>query len=410
MLVFGLGTSGGGAGAARFLAELGFSVRVTDQKNRRELTGSLRGLKELNISYALGGHSKKDFDWADVVVKNPSIPNGSPWIKYAQKHRKIITSDADIFLALAPRERLLGVTGTKGKTTTTRLLAHVLGKSAIAVGTPGVSFFEAFGRKIQPRWIVAEFSSFDLERVTESPHIAVVTSLFADHLNRYSNFRAYANAKMNLVRFQKNTDKAFVANTVNAQKYVPQKCTVVKTNVGTDERGVSYASIGLARAVAARLGVNSRIFTKRLKTFSLQPGSMEIVRKAGTRIFVNSTTATNPGAAEYVLRALAKRHGTMSVIAGGEDKKFPKSDIVRFARALKKYAKGSVVLLPGSFTERLAPHLGVGALRARSMSDAVRKANAYGKPVVLAPAATSFNMFKNEFDRGEQFSKAVRAL
>src|SRR3989344_4804797 len=109
-LVFGLGTTGGGVGVARFLAHLGFSVTVTDLKNERELKVSLAKLRKVRISRVLGRHRKIDIDRADFVVKNPGVPDTSSFIRYAKKKNKIITSDADIFMALVSQDRLIGVT------------------------------------------------------------------------------------------------------------------------------------------------------------------------------------------------------------------------------------------------------------------------------------------------------------
>lgn len=412
-LVLGLGASGGGAGTARFLADIGFSVTVTDQKNAKELKISCALLSGAPIKFVLGRHRKSDIDRADFIVKNPAVPESSPFIKYARKKGKIITNDADIFLALAPRERIIGVTGTKGKTTTTRLLAHALGPSARAVGIPGVSFFEAFAGKKNPRWIVAEFSSFDLEYITSGPHIAVFTSLFADHLNRYKNFGQYAAAKMNLLILQKGGDIAFLANTKEIIRFMPRNyrgsSCFIYVKDGADDRGISFTTIDFAKAVAERLGVKRHMLKKRLESFKLQPGCMETVRHIGQRVFINSTTATNPGSAKYVIKTLSRRWKKLAVIAGGEDKKFPESEIADFAKILKKSAS-SIVLLPGTFTDRLVPYLGARAICARSMQEAVKYAADTGASIVLAPAAASFNMFQNEFDRGKQFVEIVKKI
>lgn len=410
-LVFGLGTTGGGVGVARFLAHLGFSVTVTDLKNERELKVSLAKLRKVRISRVLGRHRKIDIDRADFVVKNPGVPDTSSFIRYAKKKNKIITSDADIFMALVSQDRLIGVTGTKGKTTTTRLLAHTLGASAVAVGIPGISFFEIFNKKTLPRWIVAEFSSFDLEYAAKSPGVAVFTSLFADHLNRYKSFRDYAATKMRLLRFQQRGDVAFLLDSKKLRSFVPKthrgEIFWIKAKDGANEHGISLASIALANAVSAKLGVKQTVFQKRLSSFQLQPGCMEIVKRR-SRIFVNSTTATNPGSAAFIVKTLAARHPGIVVIVGGEDKKFPEDEIADFARVLKRYA-GAVVTLPGTFTERLAKHLDKRIV-AESMEDAVRQAARIKKSIVLAPAAASFNMFENEFDRGRQFIRAVKKI
>jgi len=412
ILVFGLGTSGGGVGVARFASKLGLSVTATDKKNKKELARSLSRLRGLPVRLVLGRHRKQDIDRADIIVKNPGVPESSPWIRYARKKKKIVTNDAELFLALVPHDRIIGVTGTKGKTTTTRLMAHVLGRSARAVGIPGTSFFDCFSGTSLPRWIVAEFSSFDLEYVTESPSIVLFTSLFADHLNRYKNFRDYADTKMRILRFQKKWERAYVVESKNIRKYIPRtykgNLRFARPKIGADARGIPYASCVLVTAVARSLGISQKQIQQRIASFRLQPGCLEIVTRRGAHVGINSTTATNPGSAQYVIKALAHRYRHLIVITGGEDKKFPESEIAVYARALHRYASG-IVVLPGSFTDRLRPYLGSRVVKARSMRDAVTYAVSLRGSVALVPAAASFNMFKNEFDRGAQFTKLIRA-
>ena len=215
ILILGLGVHGGGVGAARFFARLGYKVIVTDLKAKKELSGSLKKLSGLDIRYILGRHRIKDITNSSLIVRNPGIPSDSPYLKAARNHKVPVTSDSELLLELAPREKIIGVTGTKGKTTTSMLIGHLLGKKACVLGIPGVSFFDYFYFRREPDWIVAEFSSFDLEYVKRSPHIAVFTSLFPDHLNRYPSFKKYASTKMNLIRYQTKGDIAILYSSPN---------------------------------------------------------------------------------------------------------------------------------------------------------------------------------------------------
>ena len=144
VLILGLGINGGGVGAARFFAHLGMSVTVTDLKTKKELSQSLRTLAGLPIKYVLGKHRMEDIKQADLIIKNPGVPDSSPYIQKAKKLGKPITNDGALFLALAPRDHVIATTGTKGKTTTSLLIKHLLGTQAISVGIPGISFFDYF--------------------------------------------------------------------------------------------------------------------------------------------------------------------------------------------------------------------------------------------------------------------------
>lgn len=419
MLVFGLGVNGGGVGAARFFAALGYHVTVTDAKSRKELARSVALLKGLPIRYALGAHHSEDFDTADLIIKNPAIPDSSPYCRRARSRGIPVVNDAEIFLSIVPRDRVIGITGTKGKTTTTTLLAHLLGPRAMALGTPGVSFFEYFFRRREPKFAIIECSSFDLELVSQSPHGAIITSLFADHLNRYSSFAAYAKAKMNLLKFQRKGDWAMFADDANIKKYLPRtaarRLAVGKRDIDAVRPYLSWrvspASAALAFRAAQEAGVSDVVAKRRLKTYEPPSGRLEIVARKEGRVFINDTTATNPGAArhslELIMRKYPKTLAALTLITGGEDKGFPAADVNAYARALEK-SKARILLFPGSFSDKLAKSLRVRFERVPTMADAVREA-VRGKGVIaLLPAAASFNMFANEFDRADQFITAAR--
>ncbi len=418
ILILGLGTLGGGVGVAKFFAELGYSVTVTDLRSKKDLKKSLSILKQYrHIRYVLGKHDKRDIRDADLIVKNPSVPLTSPFILEAKKLRIPITSDADIFLSVMPHERIIGVTGTKGKTTTTLLIRHLLGKDAIAVGVPGVSFFDILQQKKMPRWIVAELSSFDLDLVTQGPSIAVITSLFADHLNRYTSFAAYAKAKMHIVLQHTRKDRSFVWYDRESTRYFPKTYNgrlmlVSERQMPEYEKHASWRiarpAIALAVAVARSTGVPSSILKRRLLSFDAPTGRLEVVRKTRNIVFIDDTTSTNPGSAAFSLAAVAREWRDITIITGGEDKKFPEKDIRAYANAIKKYHP-TIILLPGSFSDRIKKYIGAVKI-VNSMQKAVSLAIGAHGVVVLLPGAASFNIFRNEYDRSAQFQRAVKRL
>lgn len=416
VLVLGLGIHGGGVGVARFFSRLGFPVTVSDLKSAKELKASLAKLKGLPVRYVLGKHRMEDLRKVSLIIKNPGVPRESVFIKKAESLGVKITNDADIFLNLAPHNKIIGITGTKGKTTTALLTKHLLGKDSVVVGIPGESFFDYFFLKKEPRWIIAEFSSFDLEYVGVSPHIAVITSLFADHLNRYPSFRAYTEAKMNLIRFQERDDLVLMERLPILKKYLPRnlKSEVVRVRA-KKLHGLSWRvppiSAALAAAVAKLVGVKSHIVASRLREFDSPTGRLEIIEKKKGRIFINDTTATNPGAASYSLRMLKKKFGRQpfAVITGGEDKSFPEEELTKYAAILRKYAR-LVLLLPGSMSERLRKYLSKNFFGVYTLGEAVRLASRLPGIVVLLPASASFNMFANEFARAKKFKAEVKKV
>lgn len=415
--ILGLGAHGGGVGAARFFARLGVPVIVSDLKTRRELAPSIAQLKRFkNIQYVLGRHPFHEMQKAALIVKNPGVPNTSPVIRHARMQGKPITNDGALFLELAPRERIIGVTGTKGKTTTTALISRLLGSSTYVVGTPGSSFFDLFELPRMPRWIVAEFSSFDLEYTHTSPHIAVITSLFPDHLNRYTSFAAYAKAKMNIIKYQTSHDRAFVWRSPMIRKYIPRtKSTIERISYIHSRYEMSWRIAPEAASIAIRVAKTLKVprshIAHRLKRFEAPTGRLEIVSRNAKRTWINDTTATNPGAAAHSLAMLHKfaEGRSLIVITGGEDKKFPSYAVTEYAEALRKH-HAIPVIIPGSFSKNLIRKLQkYPYILAHTMNEAVRQAHQHEGIVALVPGAASFNMFRNEFDRGDHFITAIRS-
>lgn len=419
VLILGLGIHGGGVGAARFFAHLGMRVLVTDLKTKKELSSSLRVLKGLPITYVFGKHRMEDIEQADLIIKNPGVPDSSIYIKKAKKLKIPITNDGALFFALAPREHVIAITGTKGKTTTALLTKHLLGSNAISIGTPGISFFDYFYTKKEPQWVVAEFSSFDLECIKNTAHIAVITSLFPDHLNRYHSFDAYAKTKMRLFTFQEKGDIAFLWQSPTIKKYATLsklKSKIIWINNIPIQKNISWRvapeAIAIATSIAKHIGIPSATISARLSKFDAPPGRLEIVAKKNNCTFINDTTATNPGSAIHSLSMLVEKFSpaqNITIITGGEDKKFPRVDIKNYARAINKY-RVNIIILPGSFSDMLTPLL-KNYQRARSMSDAIKKATTIKSGIVaLVPGAASFNSYKNEFDRAKHFIRAIQTI
>ena len=199
--VFGLGLNTGGVGMVKFLAERGArEIIVTDMKSREELEPSLQKLaKYKNVTYVLGQHRTENFMHVDMVIKNPIIPWTNEYVKLAEKHGVPVEMDSSIFFALC-RASIIGVTGTKGKTTTTALIAHILekaGKSVVRVGIGQGGVLSTLKNITPESVVVFELSSWRLSalgRIKKSPHMAVLTNIYPDHLKYYkttSKFKAH---------------------------------------------------------------------------------------------------------------------------------------------------------------------------------------------------------------------------
>lgn len=454
MLVMGLGLHGGGAGAVEFLARHGARVTVTDLRTRRQLAPSLKALaKYPHIRYVLGRHRTQDFLAADMIIKNPGVRRNSPYLKAADAAGIPITSDMGIFFAACPAP-IIGVTGTRGKSTTTYLIWKLLktkyGNRVYYGGNIRKSVLTILPRIKKSDIVVLELSSFQLQDLAAekvSPHIAVITNLLRDHLNWHRDMREYRDAKSAIFRFQKSGDILFYndkdagarrlaarapALARSAPRLAPTLQTIVDRNLGEHYR----ASAALAVAVAEHYGITDTAIIQTIRGYRGLAGRQEIIAEIRGVTFVNDTTATIPDAAVAAIQRFSKilrdggvykkdghmgrvarfRHRTTSgagkliLIAGGSDKKL---DFRAMKREMKKYV-AAAIFLPGNATEKIKHALpSTKTYAVKSMADAVRTAVTIaqkGDFVVLSPGAASFGLFLNEFDRGDQFAAEVKKL
>lgn len=454
--VFGLGLNMGGVGTVKFLAEHGArEIVVTDIKSRAELGSSLEKLaKYKNVTYILGQHRPEDFTRADMVIKNPVIPWTNEYVKLAEKHNVPVEMDSSIFFALC-KAPIIGVTGTKGKTTTTTLVAHILEqakKRVVRAGIGQVGVLGMLGKIASESIVVFELSSWRLSalgRLKKSPGLAVLINIYPDHLNYYRTMEAYMADKKNIFLFQKQKDILVANFDDSAVRMLAQDApgTIIWFSQGrlTDGDGVwvqdgkiwmrkqgeekellplarislkgehNIGNVLAAAAAALAYGLSPKQVASGIESFSGVPHRLEYVgEKNGVRYY-NDTTATIPEAALAALRSFSE---PVILIAGGSDKRL---EFDAMAEEILRHSKG-LILFKGDATEKL-----LAALKAHlpeeernrpfavveSMAKAVELATRGAEPgdvVLLSPGAASFGIFKNEFDRGEQFRKAVAEL
>lgn len=454
--VFGLGLNMGGVGTVRFLAEHGArEIVVTDIKTKEELAPSIEKLaKYKQITYVLGQHRPEDFSHTDVVIKNPGIPWTNEYVKIAEKAGVPVEMDSSLFFKFC-KAPIIGVTGTKGKTTTASLIAHILeraGRDVVRAGIGQVGVLSVL-EKISPESIVVfELSSWRLSalgRIKKSPHIAVITNLYPDHLNYYGTMKAYAEDKRYIFSSQKggdiaiaNADSGFVRDIVqDAPGGIGwfSETGPVDGDGTWHADGVLFTSVrgkesvllpiekvplkgkhnigNVLAAAGAALAAGLAVEEVRAGIMSFQgvPHRLEhVAEKRGVRYF-NDTAATIPEAAIAALRAFDQ---PVILIAGGSDKRL---EFDAFADEILARSK-ALILFKGIATDKL-----IQALKERlpeherdrkfavveSMGKAVELAARGAEPgdtVLLSPGAASFGLFRNEFDRGEQFAAKVKEL
>jgi UDP-N-acetylmuramoylalanine--D-glutamate ligase len=418
--VMGLGLLGRGVGDTKFLAECGAKLIITDLKIKEQLKSSIAKLKKFpGIKYRLGEHRLEDFRNRDFILKAAGVPLDSPFIAEARKNKIPVEMSASLFARLSGAT-IVGITGTRGKSTTTHLIHHVLkesGRNAFLGGNvKGVSTL-SFLKKIKPNDIaILELDSWQLQGFGESkisPHISVFTNLLPDHLNYYKgDMKQYFADKANTFRFQKKGDftvagKGIAERIKTKGKKISAKPIPPswKFNLpGSHNR----ENAGLAVEALKLLGISEKEIRNGLASFPGVPGRLELIRELrGIKIY-NDTTSTTPDAGRIALKALGNKN-KLILIMGGADKKL---DMFSLIKMIPNYCK-KVILLPGTGTDKLPVKFKDKCIQANNLKQAVNSAvsNAKkGDTILLSPGFASFGLFKNEFDRGDKFNKIVKNL
>lgn len=427
VLIFGLGLLGGAAKDAAFFASMGAKVKATDQKSAAELKTTLDFLAPYTIDYTLGNHTQADIDWADVIVRNPGVSNNHPLMEYARSQKKPVVMRSSLFAAYAQCP-IIGITGTRGKTTTTAMIHHLLsalsGKQCLLGGNLNdISDLELLSHITKPdqTYAILELSSWQLQGFREaklSPHIAVATNLYPDHLNKYPDQAAYYLDKQAIIAHQHTSD-FFIANANQSEfrewvhEYPGRVVWFSKQDLSPDMKLKNNAdhnrdNAAAALAVAKVCGLDETQAQNLLTEFKGVPFRQQIIREHKGITWINDTTATSPDA---TIAAINTYNQNTIYLLGGADKHLP---LQKLATAINSKLD-KIILFSGAGTDRLIPLLDEQKIMGvvSSMESAVKLANSsakLGDTIILSPGFASFGIFINEFDRGTQFNQCVQNL
>jgi UDP-N-acetylmuramoylalanine--D-glutamate ligase len=440
LLVVGLARTG--IVTSLFAAGYGAAVTATDEKSEAELSETPARLRAAGVKLELGGHKAATFLDQDLIVVSPGVPTKLPALEEARSHGIPVWSEIELAWRFL-RGKLVAITGSNGKTTTTSLAAHILKTASIPtlmggnIGTPLLALVETSSDSTVT---VAEISSFQLETIEKfRPEIGVLLNLTPDHLDRHESFDHYAAAKMRMFENQLERDSAVLnADDPEITKRMPAKPHIywfsrqkrvatgafVRDNqvffrhegaetplVRRDEislRGEHNLENVLAACTAAYLaGADPGSIATGVKTFKGVEHRLEFVAEVGGVAFYNDSKATNVDA---TLKALEAFPGPLIVILGGKDKG---SDYSVLREPLRQHAR--LALLIGAAAEKIASHVGsaVSLEHAGTMERAITSAVQHALPgdtVLLAPACASFDQFENYEHRGRMFKELVAKL
>ena len=434
------GAARSGVAAAELLVRRGAEVVLSDTRTQIEDEAKLR---KIGVNLELGGHQLDTFTRADLVVLSPGVPVSLPVVAAAQEAGVTVIGELELASRWL-RGRIVAITGTKGKSTTTTLTGRMLeagGHKVLVGGNIGQALSAQVERSTDDTIHVIETSSFQLETIdTFHPWVAVLLNFSPDHLDRHAGVEQYASAKARIFENQTDADWAvlnaddpavaslashtparrvqFSMRSDRSDGLVIEGEQIVRRSRAGDEPLVPLSAIRLigrhlfadvlaACAVAGSAGVDAAAMTRAVEGFSGLEHALEPVGIVGNVFFVNDSKATNIEAAHRSVEAFDA--GLVAIVGG----RFKGGDFRDLGSALA--ARGATVVAIGESRPLIREALGavVQVLEADDMRGAVRKAFAAAPPggtVVLAPACSSFDMFRDYAERGRVFKQEVLAL
>jgi UDP-N-acetylmuramoylalanine--D-glutamate ligase len=446
VVVMGLGRFGGGAGVARFLVSRRARVLVTDLEPRESLTKGLALIAGLPVELRLGEHRVEDFTAADLIVVNPAVdPRQNKFLQAARAAGVATTSEIRLLIAHLPQpRRTIGVTGSAGKSTTTAMIGHILrralGADRVFVGgNIGGSLLDRLDQIGPEAWVVLELSSFMLEDAAVggerwSPHIAVLTNLAPNHLDRHGTLAAYAQAKQEIFAHQGPGDHALIGPVPPGLVH-PRTTRLVYLD-GLDTYtpqpklellipgAHNLQNARMALEVAVRAGVDRAMGSAALRDFPGLPHRLQFVPgPPGVRCYDDSK-ATTPEAAMLALQSFPPH--VVHVILGGYDKGSDLVPLAQFAarhcRAVYTIGKTGPVIADACAAARPPGPLPTGGtggaggaevVRCATLDQAVAAARPRLRPgdvLLLSPACASWDQFENYEQRGDAFAQAASGL
>jgi UDP-N-acetylmuramoylalanine--D-glutamate ligase len=427
--VLGLGTSG--EAAARLLHRQGANVTVFD--SGLPDAQRIRALQELGVSVVTGEAADNAQADYELTILSPGIDPVVPLVQNFRRQGAVLTGELELAFGFCERP-VIAITGTNGKTTTTQLIESMLnaaGHHTIACGNIGMPFSEAIQRQAEFDFFTVEVSSFQLETISNfRPDVAVWLNLTPDHLDRYPNMAEYRTAKLRVFENQRSSDYAVINYADDLPSVVASPITFSAYSKGADfilqgdticfrgERVMEMSETHLsgihnAENLMAALGAAWAIkipWEKAkfgLTNYRLLPHRCEMVGEVDGVTFINDSKATNLDA---LVKALESQPKPVVLIAGGKDKGFEFDAIAGLVHAKAKHA-----VLIGEMADRIFQTWSkvVPCSLAKTLPAAVAQARRHGVPgdvVLFSPGTSSFDMFKNYADRGNQFREIIQEL
>ncbi len=424
--LMGLGLLGRGLGDARFLAKYSKELTVTDLKTEEELKTSIEKLKDFqNIKFVLGEHREEDFKNTDMIVKGNGVPLKNKFIEIAEKNKIPVYMSTALFISfLDNNKKVIGITGTKGKTTVSHMINFVLnelGEETLLAGNiPGLSTLEQIekvSKNENIKYIILELDSWQLQGFAYqkiSPPVAIFTNFFEDHLNYYPSMNEYFLDKANIFLYQKEEDKLFlgeknISDWMGKLKSEPKSEIVFLDELKKINLKIpgehNQKNANLVLEVLKTEGFSEKDILKSLEKFQAVSGRLELFWEIEGKRVWNDNNSTTPDSTALSFESLKN---DLTWIGGGTDKNLNLDKLVKNLRYVDE-----IFLLTGTGTEKLKEFLmqkGIEFIEKDNFHELILLAlKTKSKNILFSPAFSSFGKyFKNEYDRENQFKKIIK--
>lgn len=450
VVVMGLGRFGGGIGVTRWLVQQGARVTVTDLADETALAESVERIADLPVELCLGGHDDALLDDCALLVKSPAVDRrNSAFFNAAVQRGVPWSSEMNLFLERCPA-KIVGITGSAGKSTTTGMVAEILDAASTTDGWShgrvyvggniGASLLQKLDEIRVDEVVVLELSSFQLEDAQPlnfRPHIGLITNIRENHLDRHGDMAAYADAKAQLFRCMTGDDTLLLPSEFD-DAHMPQlaDCNAARCRFGVDDNGCicvtdangegiatevtlpipgrhNLMNAAGAFAIASRLGVGKDVIIEALQRFTGLPHRLSLVAEIDGVRYFNDSKATSPAAA---MTSIAAFECKPIVLVGGSDKG---GSFAEFGQFLARHAKTVICIgataanIAESIVAATSDDTAASVLMATDLASAVQLAARSAVPddvVLLAPGCPSYDAFQNYEQRGDAFAAAVHAL
>lgn len=375
----------------------------------------------------LGKDYLNDLDGFDVVIKSPGIPPHPELSKLREKGT--LTSSLQLFIdTVRPKgAHIVGVTGSKGKSTTSALIYHglqVAGRPSFLIGNIGIPVFDALAEARSGTTFVTEMSSYQLMDLQSGPDIAVVTSFFPEHLDYHGSEAAYLAAKARIAETQTPANVIFYNSASDECVEIAQRSPGIKVACSTADSPISIeetqllgkhnlSNLALAWKVLKHLGISESVACGAFREFKGLPHRLETVGMYHNIMWIDDAISTTPESTIAALQALGSSVETL--IVGGLDRGYTFTNL---AKEIVASSVTTLIVLPGSgpaiqeAVKKVDTESRITAYPASTMQEVVHIARAHTRPTktcLLSTASPSYNMFKNFEEKGSLFQEAVRA-